>query len=506
MLLIGLDIGTTGCKASLFTTTGQLLASVGREYEVDMPYTGWAEQDAEHVWRMAYEVLEQMLIASGESDVAAIGLSVQGEAVTAVDESGNPLRPMILGMDTRTVSQNEWLVERFGKRELFERTGMPVHTINTLPKLLWLKQNEPDIWQQAHQFLLYEDFIIHKMTGKAVISRCLASRTQVYDIQNRTWSTELLAALELKPEQLAEIADSGTGVDLMKADLASDIGFAKPPLVVTGGHDQACGALGVGLTQPGLAMVSTGTAEVVELALDSPILDDTLFQGNISIYEHTLPGLYLAMTLNHCGGLLLRWYRDTFCIEEKQQAEAEGSDAYNLMLADAPDDPTGLLVLPHFAGSGTPTFDTAATGVILGLKFDTNKAKLAKALLEGLTYELKLNLDLLADSGVVIKELRAIGGGAKSPLWLQLKTDITGVKVVVPAVTEAAGWGAALLAGHGVGAFEDLAQAASSLTNLKQQFKPFHSRSDSYQALYEIYKKLYTAATPLNHRLNDVLN
>lgn len=506
MFLIGLDIGTTGCKASLFSTDGHLMTSASREYNVDMPHPGWAEQDPNRVWQLAQEVLRQALIASGESDVAAIGLSVQGEAVTAVDESDNPLRPMILGMDTRTVVQNEWLVERFGSQELFERTGMPVHTINTLPKLLWLKQNEPDIWQRAHRFLLYEDFIIHKMTGKAVISRCLASRTQLYDIRNRNWSPELLAALELEPEQLAEIADSGTGVALMKADLATDIGFAGPPLVVTGGHDQACGALGVGLTRPGLAMVSTGTAEVVELALDSPILDDTLFQGNISVYEHTLPGLYLAMTLNHSGGLLLRWYRDTFCIEEKQQAEAEDSNAYNLMLAGAPDDPTGLVVLPHFAGSGTPTFDTAATGVILGLKFDTNKAKLAKALLEGLTYELKLNLDLLTDSGVVIKELRAIGGGAKSPLWLQLKADITGVKVVVPAVTEAAGWGAALLAGHGVGAFADLAQAASSLTNLKQQFKPFHPRFESYQAYYEIYKDLYSAATPLNHRLNQLLN
>ncbi|KPK13584.1 MAG: hypothetical protein AMJ56_01685 [Anaerolineae bacterium SG8_19] len=506
MFLIGLDIGTTGCKASLFSADGHLKASAGREYNVNMPHPDWAEQDADCVWQLAQDVLSQVLTTAGESKVAAIGLSVQGEAVTPVDEAGHPLRPMILGMDTRTVEQNKWLVKQFGKRELFEHTGMPVHTINTLPKLLWLKQNEPEIWQQAYRFLLYEDFIIHKMTGKAVISRCLASRTQLYDIQNRSWSPKLLAALELEPERLAEIVDSGTGVALMKSDLATDIGFAGRPLVVTGGHDQACGALGVGLTQPGLAMVSTGTAEVVELALDSPILDDTLFQGNISVYEHTLPGLYLAMTLNHSGGLLLRWYRDTFCIEEKQQAEAEDSDAYNLMLANAPDDPTGLLVLPHFAGSGTPAFDTTATGVILGLKFDTNKAKLAKALLEGLTYELKLNLDLLTDSGVVIKELRAIGGGAKSPLWLQLKADITGVKVMAPAVTEASGWGAALLAGYGVGAFADLAQAARTLTNFKQQFNPFHQKFERYQALYGIYKDLYSAAAPFNHRLNQVLN
>ncbi len=215
----------------------------------------------------------------------------------------------------------------------------------------------------------------------------------------------------------------------MKKDLAESLGFARPPLIVTGGHDQACGALGVGLTRPGLASVSTGTAEVMEVSLAEPTLNDTLYRGNISVYAHVVPGLYVAMTLNHSGGLMLRWFRDTLCQMEIAQAQAEGRDAYDLILQDAAPEPSPLLVLPHFAGSGTPTFDTASKGAILGLTFATSKTDLAKAILEGLTFELRVNFDLLRAGGVQIEELRAIGGGARSDLWVQLKADVLGVPV-----------------------------------------------------------------------------
>lgn len=324
MYLIGLDIGTTGCKASLFDEAGNLLASASREYAVDIPQPTWAEQDAERVWQLAQESLREVVATSGQTEVAALGLSVQGEAVMPVDGDGNALRPAILGMDTRTDEQNTWLKEQFGAEDLFMRTGMPVHTINTLPKLLWLKEYEPDLWRQADRFLLYEDFLINKMTGQAVISRCLASRTQLYDLPQGAWSSDILCALELEPARLATVRSSGEAVDAMQPDLAERLGFSKPPVVVTGGHDQACGALGVGLVEAGLAMVSTGTAEVVEVALDSPALNQTLYEGNISVYAHVVPDLYLAMTLNHSGGLLLRWFRDTLYVVPRRGARGAG--------------------------------------------------------------------------------------------------------------------------------------------------------------------------------------
>ncbi len=501
MQLIGLDIGTTGCKASLFDVSGALLASASREYAVRIPRPGWAEQDAEEVWRLAQEALREAIASIGGEGIGAIGLSVQGEAVMPVDAEGRALRPAILGMDTRTGPQNAWLCDQLGAERLFQLTGMPVHTINTLPKLLWLREHEPQVWASAHRFLLYEDLIIQKMTGQPAISHCLASRTQLYDLRAGRWSPDILALLELDERRLAPVVPSGTPVGRMRPALAESLGLCEPPLVVTGGHDQACGALGVALTRPGLAMVSTGTAEVVEVALGSPALNDTLYRANISCYAHVVPGLYLAMTLNHSGGLLLRWFRDTFCQEEQRRAAESGQDAYDLILSGAGPDPSPLLVLPHFAGSGTPTFDTASKGAILGLTFAAGKTDLAKAILEGLTFELRLNLELLRGSGIAIDELRAIGGGARSPLWLQLKADITGIPVVTPRVTQAACWGAALLAGAGAGYLPHVARAAEASVVLERRFEPDAPRSAAFDARYRLYRRLYPAVAPICHEL-----
>lgn len=501
MNLVGLDIGTTGCKVSIFNDTGELLTSASREYAVSIPYPDWAEQDAEGVWQLAQAAMREALARTGAKSVGAIGLSCQGEAVIPVDRDGTALRPAILGMDSRTVAQNAWLRETFGAEHLFERTGMPIHTVNTLPKLLWLKVHEPDIWKSAARFLLYEDFIIHKMTGQAVISRCLASRTQFYDLPDDGWSGEILEKIGLDVSRLAAVQPSGTAVGTMKAELAASLGFAAPPLIVTGGHDQACGALGVGLVRPGLAMVSTGTAEVMEVALATPAFNKTLYDGNISVYAHTAPGLYLAMTLNHSGGLLLRWFRDGFCEPEKQLAASGGGDAYDLILKDASPEPTSLLVLPHFAGSGTPMFDTASRGAILGLTFASDRKTIAKAILEGLTFELRVNSDLLVEGGIEISELRAIGGGAKSELWAQLKADITGIPVVVPRVTEAAGWGAALLAGVGAGCFADVVTASENTLKLEKRFTPDPERRARYEIQYQRYRQVYPAIKALSHAL-----
>jgi xylulokinase len=222
----------------------------------------------------------------------------------------------------------------------------------------------------------------------------------------------------------------------------------------------------------GLAMVSTGTAEVVEVAMAKPTLADALRDGGISLYRHVVPGLYLAMTLNHSGGLLLRWFRDTFGASEVERARKTGKDAYDLILADAPSGPTRLMVLPHFAGGGTPTLDTASRGAILGLTFAHDRATIAKAILEGLTFELRLNLDLLRSSGVCIDELHGVGGGARSPLWLQLKADICQVPLCLSEATEAAGLGAALLAGVAAGVYPDLETGVSQAVRFGRRIVP----------------------------------
>lgn len=504
MSLIGLDIGTSACKAILFDEGGAILAQASREYEITAPQPGWAEQDAEEVWRLALSCLREIAPKARDNAPQALALSVQGEAVIPVDASGRPLRPAILGMDTRTVAENAWLAERFGAQALYARTGMPLHTINTLPKLLWLRRHEPHVWAGAERFLLYEDYILGRLGAKPTISHCLASRTQMYDLAAGAWADDLLSACDLDPARLATLASLEGGiVGTMSHTLRRELGFGQDVALASGGHDQACASLGSGVVQPGLAMVSTGTAEVVEVALPSPVLGETLRQGNISVYRHVVPGLFLAMTLNHSGGLLLRWFRDALCPAERDAALAIGRDPYDALLEGAPDGPTSLLVLPHWAGSGTPWLDTRSRGAILGLTFDADRPTLAKAIVEGLTLELRTNLDLLREGGVAIEALHAVGGGARSPLWLRLKADICQVPLRVPQVTDAACLGAALLAGMAVGCYADAQEAVQRTVRWARQFVPQAEGVACYERRYALYRQVYPALQALNHALAD---
>jgi xylulokinase len=499
---IGLDVGTTGCKAIVFSDAGRILGQGAREYAILTPHPHWAEQDAAPVWRLAWDALSEAVAAARDDPPTALALSVQGEAIIPVDDDGQPLRPAILGMDTRTGAENAWLAERFGAEALFNRTGMPLHTINTLPKLLWLQRHEPEAWRTAHQFLLYEDFFLRRLGGQARISHCLASRTQMYDLATGDWADDVLAGCGIDRERLAALApDGGGAVGTLRGDLARALGLDHEVLLVSGGHDQACAALGSGVVEAGRAMVSTGTAEVVEVAMATPALNETLRRGNISVYRHVVPGLYLAMTLNHSGGLLLRWFRDTLCRWETEQARATGADPYDLILADVPEGPTDLLVLPHFSGSGTPLLDTTSKGAILGLTFAATHATIAKAILEGLTFELRVNTDLLREAGVAINELHAVGGGARSPLWLQLKADICHIPLRVPQVTEAACLGAALLAGVAAGTYPDLAAAVAQTVHVERRVEPQAESVAAYDERYQLYRRMYPTLIDLQRQL-----
>ncbi len=529
MSTVGLDIGTTGCKAIIFGDTGDILSQAAREYPILTPQPGWAEQDAELVWQSAWEALAQAAAQNPKDAPKAMALSVQGEAVIPVDRHDKPLRKAILGMDTRTVGENEWLAERFGAKALFDRTGMPLHTINTLPKLLWLQKHERPIYDGADKFLLYEDFFLRRLGGRAIISHCLASRTQMYDISAGDWARDILSECHIDADRLASLAAPDGGVvGKLRNELARELGLPNEVLLVSGGHDQACAALGSGVVKAGLTMVSTGTAEVVEVAMKSPAAQllapasafpqgavprrghpgrwpglkmELLRRGNISVYRHVVPGMYLAMTLNHSGGLLLRWFRDTLCKWEREQARATGRDPYDLILADAPQGPTDLMVLPHFAGSGTPWLDTTSKGAILGLNFATSRQAIAKAILEGLSFELRVNLDLLRDAGIDIDRLHAVGGGARSGLWLQLKADICRVPLSKPCVTEAACLGAALLASVGAGTYPDLATASATAVKIERTVEPQDRSVAAYERRYHLYRQVYPTLIDLHRKL-----
>jgi xylulokinase len=502
--VIGLDVGTTGCKAIVFGPEWEILGNAAHEYPVLAPHVGWAEQDAEQVWQLALDVLARAVDQAKADPPRAMALSVQGEAVIPVDRAGCPLRHAILGMDTRSTAENAWLAQVFDPQVLFRRTGMPMHTINTITKLLWLKRNEPAVWVSAAQFLLYEDYFLRRLTGRAVISHCLASRTQMYDLHTADWATDILDRCELDPARLAPVQPGQDAViGTLDRSIASQIGVDDDVLVVSGGHDQACAALGSGVIRPGLAMVSTGTAEVVEVAMASPILDETLRRGGISVYRHVAPGLYVAMTLNHSGGMALRWFRDTLCRDQCARAAETGGDAYDSILAAAPAGPTGLMVLPHFSGAGTPLLDVHSRAAMLGLTFATTQAEIAKAILEGLTCELRLNLELLRDAGIRLDVLHAVGGGARSETWLQMKADICQVRLRVPRITEAACLGAAILAAVGARREPDIASCVDRAVRCDRTIEPRQKEASQYDRRYRLYKRLYPALTPLNREMSS---
>jgi xylulokinase len=492
MSVIGLDIGTTGCKTIIFSDNWNILAQGKREYSILTPQTNWAEQDAELVWKLAMESLTEVISQCKPDPPEAIALSVQGEAVIPVDKHGKALRNAILGMDTRTTEENKWLAETFGAEVLFNKTGMPIHTMNTLTKLLWIKKHEPAIWESAEKFLLYEDYFLRRLSGKASISHCLASRTQMYDLQSGSWAADILDKCGIKIESLSELSPAAGGVvGSIDKEIGAQLGIKNEVSIISGGHDQACAALGSGVIKPGQAMVSTGTAEVVEVAISSPVLNESLRKGNISVYRHVLDGLYLSMTLNHSGGLLLRWFRDTLCKDKLLESEQTGVDAYDLTLADAKTGPTDVMVLPHFSGSGTPLLDTTSKGAFLGMNFATTQADLVKAILEGLTFELRINLDLLRKSGITIEELHAVGGGARSDIWLQLKADICGIPLRIPQVTESACLGAAILASIGVGKYDNIDSAVQDAVKMDRTVEPQSKDAKAYQKRYELYTDLY---------------
>lgn len=456
---LGIDIGSSGCKAVLFDGDGRPLKSATREYEVHLTGDGGAELDSD-------EVIEKCLAVIREVGPArAMGISSQGEAFTAIRADGRALCRAMISSDVRSDRYARTWPQQFGEQRLYEITGHTAHPMFTLFKLLWLKETKPDVWRNAAKFLCFEDLLAYRLGLEPAMGWPLAGRTMLFDVRRHEWSAAILDAIGLPAEKLARPLPAG-----------SVIGQVGEMLVVTGGHDQPCGALGAGATEPGVAMYATGTVECITPAFEKPVFTEALRKNNLCTYDHTAPGRYTTVAFSLTGGNILKWYRDQFGGE------------YESLLKSLPAKPTDLLVLPYWTPSGTPHFDTQTPGAILGLRLATTRGEILRALLEGVALEMRLNLEILEESGCAIRELRAIGGGAKSPVWTQLKADVTGRRITTLNVTEAGCLGVALLA--------CAADTGRSVTELARQWvKPvgeFKPRED-YSRQFARYRQLQPA-------------
>jgi len=498
MHLLGLDVGTTGTKAIVFDEEGHIISSAYREYPFLHPRPGWSDLDSERVWQAVVEAVREAAARSPEP-VRALSISSQGEAATPVSAAGEVLAPAIVSFCSRTQDLVPWWRERIDPPQLFRITGMPLSHIYTILKLQWLREHQPQVFRRIHKFLLFEDFTIAKMGLPPTIDYSLAARTMAFDVVAKRWAEPVFALAGIDPALFADPRPSGTVVGELPRKSADLLGLPRSCLVVTGGHDQPAGALGAGVIRPGIAIDATGTVECLTPAFAEPHLDERMLRSGFACYPHTAPGLYCTIAFNFTGGSLLRWYRDTLGEAERAAAQAEGRDVYDVILEQMPTEPTDLLVLPYFTSTGTPYFDPKPTSVILGLDLGTTRGQLIRALLEGLSFEIKLNIELLADAGVELDELRAVGGGAKSERWLQLKADVFNRRVVSLETSEAACLGVALLAGTAAGAYRSLGEAVAATVRPTRTYTPDPQRARFYGEQFGRYRRLY----PLTEQLRQ---
>lgn len=477
MKLMGIDVGTTGVKAAVYSESGGVLGYAMETYPVSFPAREYAEQDAGLVWEQTKKAVGAAAAQSG-GDIRAISFSTQGDALILLDRAERVLAPVQLGMDYRSAPQARRLAQAWGEERLFKTTGMPPHPLNFFPKLVWTAEHRPEFLEKTWKAVTYADYFMLRFCGEAKLDATMAGRTMAVDLASGDWDRELLAAAPVRRDQLSDICPSGKAVGTIREELARELGISGQAVLVTGGHDQVCAAIGAGVCREGTALDSHGTAEVLSVSFSAPFLTREMLGEGCPCYPHGVPGRYFSFGLNHTGGVSLQWFKDLF-----------GFPSYDALMESLPAGPSPVLAVPSFlqneAGKCLGTFS--------GLTLSSTKEELGKSLLEGLAYEMRRFLELFGSFGVPIRELRCVGGGARSPIGLQLKADVYGRPVSTLRDREAACLGAALLAGTAAGAYSSVEEAIERTVRTERTYEPDARKAEQYGQLFAEYLRLLGA-------------
>ena len=501
MSILGIDIGTSGCKATVVDAEGLILGRGYQEYAVSRPAEGWAELDAEAVWAAVQVVVTQSLADAGIGPgVQAISVSSFGETAVPIDRDGRALRPGILYFDSRGKDEAAVLGERLGPGPILEITGIALHPMYSICKIMWLKRHEPMLFQRVWKFLFFADLVLFRLGAPPVTDHSLASRSMAFDVVRKRWSPEILGAAGIDGALFGDAVAAGTVVGRVAKDLAGTLGLNPEAVLVVGGHDQACAALGAGAIRPGLAIDGMGTTECITPCFDRPIINPVMAASAFACVPHVVAGSYVTYAFNITSGSLLRWYRDQFGAAQVAEASRRGVDPYQVLIEQAVDGPSGLFVLPHFAGAATPHMDSEAVGAIVGLGLGTEPGRIIKGILEGVTFEMMVNLASLAQAQVPITELRATGGLARSGKMLQLKADMMGLPVKSLAVSEAGTMGVAILAGTACGVYASLEDGVARLVKIRRTYLPDGETHHRYLDLFDTYRRIYPAVRQIYGR------
>jgi len=492
--LLGIDAGTTSIKSVLFSPKGEMVGSSLQEYKLLTPKPDYVELNPEVYWITCKNSIKDLLKKSKISpdEIISIAISSQGETLIVLDKQGKPLRNAIVWLDNRSKEEAEILKNKFGEETVYKITGQP-QIVPTWPatKILWIKRNEPQIFKKVGKFLLVEDYLIYKLTGEYFAEYSLYSSSLYFDIRKDLWWNEMLEELEINEDQLPCMKPPGTVVGELSAEVSAELGLSKKTIVATGAFDQAASAIGAGNVEPGILSETTGAALAIVMTVDKLTYDP---KRRIPCHRHPVNRLYFLMPWSQTAGMFLRWFRDNFCLVEKSLERLTGINAYALMDKEAekaPPGSEGLVMLPHLMGAACPEFDPDAKAVMFGITLKHSKPHFIRAVMESVAYMLKRNLEVLSELGVNIKEVRSIGGAAKSKLWNRIKADVLQKRILVPKIKDTGVLGAALLAGVAAKVYRSIEAAANSMVEIEDVVEPRKEYEELYHKLYKTYLELY---------------
>jgi xylulokinase len=489
--VLGIDVSTTATKALLLDDSGAVAGVGSAEYDYDIPRPRWSEQDPQLWWDGAQAAIRGALTTAGigGTDVAAVGLAGQMHGAVLLDDADRPLRPAILWNDQRTAAECDEIRRLVGAARLIEVTGNDALTGFTAPKLLWVRNNEPEVWSRIAHIGLPKDFVRHRLTGEHAVDRADGAGTLLFDLGARDWSDEVLAALELEPGWLSRSVEGPDVTGTVTPAAAKATGLAAGTPVVGGGSDQAANAVGVGAVDPGVFALSLGTSGVIFAATDRPLVEP---MGRVHAFCHAVPDRWHLMSVMLSAAGSLRWFRD---------ALAPGV-AYETLDADAASVPAGsdgLWFLPHLTGERSPHPDPLARGAFVGLTVRHERRHLARAVLEGVAFGLRDGLDQIVATGLAAPTMiRASGGGIASHVWRQILADVIGAPIATVNTTEGAAFGAGMLAAVGAGWFSTVEQAVAWAVRIEPVAEPGPDAS-VYAAALDGYRSLYPALRPIFH-------
>jgi xylulokinase len=488
-MLLGLDVGTTATKALLFDLGGHVCASASVPYRLITPQSGWVEQAPEDLWCAVVAVLRAIVaqIPPGQR-VLALAQSSQGGTTIPVDAAGQPTWNAISWMDGRAQAEHAALRRQHGGEIFAHKTGWPLMAGLPLQHIRWLRDQQPDVFARTARFLFVNDFIGCRLTGERCMNRSDASITQFLDIETGDWDDWLLALASVRREQLSPLQPSGAIFGRLTAEASAATGLPAGLPVVNGAHDQYCAAVGMRITEPGAVLLSCGTAWAL-LAVPAGL--EIGRRSGMALSCHAVPGRWGALRSLGGVGTSLEWLADNLWAGAAGTSEARAAQyrAINAAAAEAGPGAHGLLCYP-FAGGHAGAYGPAQGGFI-GLTLGHTRGDLARAVMEGVACELRWALDEIRAAGVAVHELTMVGGAARSPLWPQIVADLTELDVIVPAITEAASWGAAVLAGIGAGVFADVAEASRATAARSQRLAP--GQPEAHRPLYECYRRRWPA-------------